>query len=135
MHHTDTARNVPTKYSESKYITACMIGNLQVLALGIPVLAMVANTPVTNYFMRCGIIFLNDFGVLLFIFVPKYLCYAGIITDETAQLTTGATVATKSDTTVSSGNHTISPSAELELKERIKELENENAALRKAEKV
>lgn len=76
-------------------MTACMIGNLQVLALGIPVLAMVANDPVTNYFMRCGIIFLNDFGVLMFIFVPKFLIYLGFDVDESTSKCDGTKVNSK----------------------------------------
>ena len=32
---------------------------------------MVNNEPVTNYFIRSGIIFMNDVGVMLLIFIPK----------------------------------------------------------------
>ena len=39
----------------------------------LPVLMMVSDDPVTFYFMRSGIIFLNDMSVVLLIYVPKVM--------------------------------------------------------------
>ena len=50
-----------------------MISNLQVLTLAIPLLFLVADNPRSNFFVRSGVIFLNDFTVLVLIFVPKFL--------------------------------------------------------------
>ena len=52
------ARNVGTAFSESKYITIAVVGNLQVLALAVPLLVMVADDPVSGFFLRAGVIFL-----------------------------------------------------------------------------
>ena len=35
-------------------------------------LIMVYDNPTSNYFMRTGIVFMNDVGVMLLIFVPKF---------------------------------------------------------------
>ena len=66
-------RNIGTAFSESKYISISMISNLQVLTLAIPLLFLVADNPRSDFFVRAGVIFLNDFTVLLLIFVPKFL--------------------------------------------------------------
>ena len=72
------ARNAGTTFSESKYVFMAMVSNLQIMALGLPVLWMVSDEPVTNYFIRSGIIFMNDVGVMLLIFIPKLsLVYFG----------------------------------------------------------
>ena len=36
-----------------------MVGNLQVLALAVPVLVMVADDPISGFFLRAGVIFLQ----------------------------------------------------------------------------
>ena len=56
------ARNAGTAFSESKYVFIAMVSNLQIMALGLPVLWMVSDEPLTNYFIRSGIIFMNDVG-------------------------------------------------------------------------
>ena len=66
-------REVGTAFSESKYISIAMVSNLQVLALSIPVLIIVADNATSNFFVRAGVIFLNDFTVLNLIFLPKFL--------------------------------------------------------------
>ncbi|GMH51949.1 hypothetical protein TrLO_g13998 [Triparma laevis f. longispina] len=78
------ARNAGTAFSESKYVFIAMVSNLQIMALGLPVLWMVSENPVSNYFIRSGIIFMNDVGVMLLIFVPKLqLVYFGSEEDLT----------------------------------------------------
>ena len=64
-------RNLNGKFSETKYIAIAMVSNIQVLALGIPVVLIVANDAIPNYFVRVGVLFLNDFTVLMLIFAPK----------------------------------------------------------------
>lgn len=66
------SRNVGTSFLESKYVFMAMVSNLQIMALGLPMLIMVYDNPVSNYFMRTGIVFMNDFGVMMLIFVPKF---------------------------------------------------------------
>ena len=96
------ARNVGTAYSESKYVFMAMVSNMQILVLGIPILVMVAQNPVTNYFIRTGIIFLNDCGVMLLIFVPKFqLIYFG--TEEEANNATSANATSANATSSGSG--------------------------------
>ena len=66
------SRRISTRFSESKYIAICMVSNLQILIISIPVLIIVADNPVATVFVRSGVVFLNDLTVLLFIFVPKF---------------------------------------------------------------
>ena len=92
------ARNVGTAFSESKYITIAMVGNFQVLALAVPVLAMVSDDPVSSFFLRAGVIFLNDFTVQCFIFIPKILAVHTdwVSADASADMRTSNTQATSS---------------------------------------
>ena len=64
-------RMVATFLAETKYVCIAMISNLQVLALGIPVLGIASTQPTSRYFAAAGIIFLNDFTILNLIFIPK----------------------------------------------------------------
>jgi len=66
-------RNINSVMSESKYVAVAMISNLQVLALATPVLVIVSGEPVASMFLRSAVIFLNDFGVLNLIFLPKVI--------------------------------------------------------------
>ncbi|GMI06498.1 hypothetical protein TrVE_jg1444 [Triparma verrucosa] len=66
------SRNVGTTFAEGKYVFMAMVSNLQIMALGLPMLIMVYDNPTSNYFMRTGIVFMNDVGVMLLIFVPKF---------------------------------------------------------------
>lgn len=88
-------RNAPSEYQESKYIALAMMSNLQIVILGVPILIVVSTNVTTNYFVRVGIIFLNDAGVLLFIFLPKlfamHLAPKQIADGRTAATATSAT--------------------------------------------
>ena len=64
-------RNVRSDYQESTWVALSMVSQFQILVLAIPVLIMVAKDPITSFFLRVCVIFLNDAGVLLLIFVPK----------------------------------------------------------------
>mmetsp|Transcript_82729 Transcript_82729/g.233828 ORF Transcript_82729/g.233828 Transcript_82729/m.233828 type:complete len:916 (-) Transcript_82729:46-2793(-) len=64
-------RNISTDFQEGKWISIAMVSNLQIVCFGVLILYMLGSGPSVSYFIRCGIIFLNDVGVLLVIFVPK----------------------------------------------------------------
>ena len=66
-------RNIGTAFSESKYISIAMYSNLQVIAIGLPLMFLVANNSQANYFVRTGVVFLNDFTVLMLVFGPKFI--------------------------------------------------------------
>ena len=68
-----SARNVKSDYQESTWVALSMVSQFQILVLAVPVLTMVAEDPVTSFFLRVGVIFINDLGVLLLIFAPKLL--------------------------------------------------------------
>merc|ERR1711988_64801 len=94
------SRNIPTEFQEGKWINMAMVSNLQILVLGVPVMIMVADSPDVSFFMRAGIIFLNDTGVLLLMFLPKiYAVHYG--TDERAK----NTITTNLTTTHESREH------------------------------
>jgi len=66
------ARNIATEFSESKYVTMIMVGVLQLLILGAPLLFLVSDTnPVVLYFVVSVIIFSLCALLLLGIFAPK----------------------------------------------------------------
>ena len=73
------ARNVPTSYHEGRWIMISMFGNLEVMVVAFPILVIVASLPSASLFVRSAVIFLNDFGVLVFIFVPKVLTWGGVL--------------------------------------------------------
>jgi hypothetical protein len=119
------ARNAGTAFSESKYVGIAMVSNLQILALGLPILIIVYDNPTTNYFVRAGIIFMNDFGVMMLIFVPKFqLVFFGSDEDVSASTSTGLNTQTSG-----SGGATSDGAADNEvvekLEQRIDELERE----------
>jgi len=71
-------KHIGGAYSEAKYIAISMFGSLQVLIVGIPIMVMVGAQPNTSFLVKTGIVFLNDFSVLMFIFLPKvYIVYTG----------------------------------------------------------
>eukprot|EP00520_Triparma_pacifica_P006150 CAMPEP_0118652406 /NCGR_PEP_ID=MMETSP0785-20121206/11299_1 /TAXON_ID=91992 /ORGANISM="Bolidomonas pacifica, Strain CCMP 1866" /LENGTH=812 /DNA_ID=CAMNT_0006544917 /DNA_START=83 /DNA_END=2521 /DNA_ORIENTATION=+ len=117
-------RHAGTAFSESKYVFMAMVSNLQIMALGLPMLIMVYDNPTSNYFMRTGIVFFNDVGVMLLIFVPKFaLIYFGSEDDLNAATSTQ----TSSGATKTGGDSDIGGA----LAERVQELEAENDDLKK----
>lgn len=62
------ARNIPTKFSEGKYLILAMVSNLQVFLIGVPILIIVGTNPQSSFFVRSAIICINDFAVLGLIF-------------------------------------------------------------------
>merc|ERR1711957_60091 len=66
------ARNIATEFSESKYVAMIMVGVLQLIILGVPIVLLVAGTnPEVLYFMGSVIIFSLCMLLLLGIFAPK----------------------------------------------------------------
>jgi hypothetical protein len=65
------ARNLQTEYSESKYIGMAMVMILQIIVVGLPLLFLVTQNPLANYFVRVTIVFVICFSILSLIFVPK----------------------------------------------------------------
>jgi len=64
-------RNINSILSESKFISIALVSNLEILALAIPVLVLVYERAEASMIVRSGVIFLNDLGILLLVFVPK----------------------------------------------------------------
>ncbi|CAJ1959354.1 unnamed protein product [Cylindrotheca closterium] len=62
------ARNIPSRYSEHKYLTIAMVSNLQVFAIGVPVLIITEDDPASHFFVRSAVVWMNDFVVLALIF-------------------------------------------------------------------
>lgn len=66
-------RTINNTIAETKWIGIAMVSNFQVLAIGVPVLLLLAEEPISNMFVRSAMIFLNDFSIQCLIFVPKIL--------------------------------------------------------------
>ena len=61
-------RNIPTKFSEGKYVAIAMISNLQIFVMGVPVLIIMGSDPQSSFFVRSIIVWMNDLVVLMCIF-------------------------------------------------------------------
>merc|ERR1711988_1193862 len=92
-------KDIPTDFQEGKWINMALVSNLQICILGVPVLAMVADNPTPSFFIRVGIIFLNDTGALLLMFGPKF--YAVHFAHERKAISTSSTTMA---TTANGGN-------------------------------
>ena len=44
------ARDIPTKFSEGKYVAIAMLSNLQIFVVGVPVLIILGSDPKTSFF-------------------------------------------------------------------------------------
>lgn len=62
------SRNIPTKFSEGKYVSIAMISNLQIFLVGVPILIILGASPQSSFFVRSVIIWMNDFVVVSLIF-------------------------------------------------------------------
>ena len=52
-----------------------MVSNLQILIIAVPVLVMVVDDATPFLFVRCGVVFLNDFAVLMAVYLPKLIAH------------------------------------------------------------
>ena len=88
-------RNVSTEFAEGRWISMAMFSNLQIMVLGAPLIALVANgNPSVSFIVRAGIIWMNDGSVVLMTFAPKmYALYIGDAKAKSTAMTigTGAT--------------------------------------------
>merc|ERR1711871_284176 len=66
-----SARNIPTRFQEGKFIGLCLLTYFQVMAISLPILIMVNDQPEPAFFTRVCVVFINDFAVMGFIFLPK----------------------------------------------------------------
>ena len=62
------ARDIPTQFSEGKYVSIAMISNLQIFVIGVPILIIIGTDPQSSFFVRSVIIWMNDFVVVTLIF-------------------------------------------------------------------
>lgn len=62
------SRDIPTQFSEGKYVSIAMVSNLQIFVVGVPVLVIIGNDPQTSFFVRSVMIFINDLAVIALIF-------------------------------------------------------------------
>lgn len=60
-------------FSETKYIAVAIVGMLQVMVVGLPLLFIVQENATALFFMESAILFVFCMAVLLLIFIPKML--------------------------------------------------------------
>ena len=65
------ARKVSVEFSESKYVALAMICFLQVIVVGVPLIALVHTNPPAGYFVKATIITVLSLSLLFLIFIPK----------------------------------------------------------------
>jgi len=64
--------------SDSKAVAICLFNSIQLLLIGAPILALVGGNVATSYLIRICFVFLNNFGVLVIIVLPKlFKCMIG----------------------------------------------------------
>jgi len=65
-------RNVPTEFSEHKYITASAVSSIEILVVSPPIIALSwQSSAIVSTIILTFALFATDFGVLVMIFVPK----------------------------------------------------------------
>lgn len=67
------ARNLPTQFSESKYMAMTMASLLECLLISAPLFALVADNPTADFLVTSIVISIVCLAILLPIFVPKYI--------------------------------------------------------------
>jgi hypothetical protein len=102
-------RNVNTKFQEAKWISLAMFNNIQIFVLAIPLIYMVFDAPAPYFIIKLFVIFLNDIGLILVIFLPKMIAMR-TLSDADLKTTTGGTSGTAATTSpstakASSANH------------------------------
>lgn len=66
-------RNVNNRYQEQRYVALASVYVCEIILIGIPVVFAAGDNESARYTILLGIIFLNDAGILCFIFIPKIL--------------------------------------------------------------
>ncbi|CAJ1965339.1 unnamed protein product [Cylindrotheca closterium] len=62
------ARDIPTKFSEGKYVSIAMFSNLQIFVVGLPILVILGSDSSAGFFVRTVVIWMNDLVVVVLIF-------------------------------------------------------------------
>ena len=67
------------KISDSKSVAIALFNSIQLLVIVTPLLVVVDDNVAISYFIRVCFVFLNNFGVLMLVVVPKlYICVQGL---------------------------------------------------------
>lgn len=66
------ARNIPTEFSESSYLSLAMISLMETLILGGPILFTVHDNPTSNFLIQSSLVNIACLSILVPIFLPKY---------------------------------------------------------------
>ena len=64
-------RMVDTRFQESRWIAFAMVCYFEILALALPVLALVSDKVEAGYIVKAGVVFLNNITILCLLF-PKF---------------------------------------------------------------
>ena len=72
-----TVSGMKDRYQESKYIAMAMMLMLEILVVGVPLLAALKDSVAADYGVMVAIVALHDIGILCFIFVPKVFFQLG----------------------------------------------------------
>jgi hypothetical protein len=67
------ARNLPTDFNESYYVSVATFSLLESLMLGGPLLVLVHDNPTADFLIKSILIFIICSTILSFMFIPKYL--------------------------------------------------------------
>lgn len=67
------AKNINSDFAESSYVSLAVVFMFQVLVLAVPISALVRDNSDVFYFVRAAAVFLQNFTVVVLIFVPKIL--------------------------------------------------------------
>ena len=62
------SRDIPTNFSEGKYVSIAMVSNLQIFVVGVPILIILGADPQSSFFVRSVIIWMNDLAIVTLIF-------------------------------------------------------------------
>ncbi|GBG28277.1 Gamma-aminobutyric acid type B receptor subunit 2 [Hondaea fermentalgiana] len=72
-------RNIPTKFSEGRFIAMALVSYLELFVLGIPIFMVTINTPSLDGLVKALVIILCTLDALGLIFGPKiYAAYCGV---------------------------------------------------------
>lgn len=80
------ARNISDQFSETKIVGGALYGWLQLLIIGVPVLALIEEDNTTaRYFLLVALMFLVSMSMLLIIFVPLFVQIRNAQTQQKVQ--------------------------------------------------
>ena len=62
------SRDIPTEFSEGKWLSIAMISNMQIFVVGLPILILIGSDAQTGFFVRSVIVWMNDLVIVVLIF-------------------------------------------------------------------